>query len=111
MRRLLDFQNRVFRKYASMHDLDFIDLSSQYPRDPRLFEDGVHMTHAGIRLQAWIVFNGLIPALERELASGRLPRSSANRLATHPAFADRRLVPMSAVKALCGPTSPAAPAK
>jgi len=111
MRRLLDFQNRVFQRYASTHGLDFIDLSSQYPRDPRLFEDGVHMTHAGIRLQAWIVFNGLIPALERELASDRLPRPSASRLATHPAFADRRLVPMSAVKALCGPTPPAAPAK
>ena len=106
MRRLVDFENRVFQKYASMHALDFIDTASAYPRDPRLFDDAVHMTHAGIRLQAWIAFNGLIPAVEREIAAGRLPRPASGRWEEHPAFAgQRRLVPTSEARAACGTTS------
>jgi hypothetical protein len=112
MRRLVDFENRVFQKYASTHDLDFIDMASTYPRDPRLFDDAVHMTHAGIRLQAWMAFNGLIPAVEREIAAGRLPRPASGRWAEHPAFAGhRRLVPTSDLRAACGATSPASSAK
>jgi hypothetical protein len=102
MRRFIDFQARVFRKYAAVHDLDFIDLAAVYPRDPRLFDDAIHMTRAGIHLQAWIVFNGLVPAIERRLGTAR--PSSANRapLAAHPAFADgRRLVPLSDIRARC----------
>jgi hypothetical protein len=101
LRRFLDFQARVFRKYASLHGLDFIDVAAAYPRDPRLFDDAIHMTHAGIRLQAWIVFNGLVPVIERGLASHEWPRPAARTLSRHPAFGDRRLVPMTAVRAAC----------
>ncbi len=68
------------------YDLDYIDVASAYPRDPRLFEDAIHMTHAGIRLQAWIVFNGLVPTIERRLAgiSGRGRRRCT--WVEHPAF-------------------------
>ena len=101
MRRFLDFQTEVFRKYAAVHSLDFIDLAAAYPRDPRLFDDAIHMTHAGIRLQAWIVFNGLVPTLERRLASHEWPRPARHTLSKHPAFAGRRLVPMTEIRASC----------
>jgi hypothetical protein len=102
MRRYLDFQNQVFRKYAAAHDLDLMDMAAAYPRDPRLFDDGVHMTSAGIRLQAWIVFNELVPIIERKLASHEWPRPVRNPLSQHPAFASgRQLISMRDVRAAC----------
>jgi len=101
MRRFLDFQTRVFRKYASDHQLDFIDVASAYPRDPRLFDDAIHMTHAGIRLQAWIVFNGLVPAIERHLRAREWPRPVQQVWSRHPAFGGRHLVSMNEVRAAC----------
>ena len=101
MRRFLDFQTRAFRKYASVHDLDFVDVAGLYPQDPRLFGDAIHMTRPGIRLQAWIVFNGLVPIIERRLASHEWPQPAKNILAHHPAFSGRRLVSRSEVLAAC----------
>ena len=102
MRRLLDFQTRVFRNYARAHDLDFIDVASGYPHDPRLFSDAIHMTRAGIRMQAWIVFNGLVPVVERRLAAVEWPRPARAAWTRHPAFRERRLVPMAEVRTACG---------
>jgi hypothetical protein len=102
MRRLLDFKTRVLRKYAAVHGLDFIDIDAAYPRDPRLFDDAIHMTRGGIRLQAWIVFNGLVPIIERQLASHEWPRPARRLLSRHPALSGpRRLVPMNEVRAAC----------
>jgi hypothetical protein len=103
MRRFIDFQTRTFRKYAAVHHLDFIDMASIYPRDPRLFDDAIHMTHAGIRLQAWLTFNALVPIVEREIRSHDWPRPSRFHLAGHPAFAaGRTLMPRSEMIAACG---------
>jgi hypothetical protein len=102
MRRYLDFQNRVFRIYATEHHLDFIDVAGQLPRDPRLFDDAIHVTRAGMYLQSWVVFNGLVPIIERRLASHEWPRPARNILARHPAFSGRRKVPRSELLAACG---------
>ena len=106
MRRFVDFQTRVFRKYASLHRLDFIDVASVYPRDPRLFDDAIHMTHAGIRLQAWIAFNGLVPIVERRVASHEWPRPATRQVSTHPAFGGRRMMSRSEMLAACGSARP-----
>jgi hypothetical protein len=101
MRRYADFQNRVFRKYAASHDLDFIDVADQLPSDVLVFDDAIHLTRAGIYLQAWIVFNGLVPAIERRLASGSLPRPARMALSSHPAFTSRHLVSVKDIRATC----------
>jgi hypothetical protein len=101
LRRFLDFQNRVFRKYAAAHDLDFIDVAGAYPPDPRLFDDAIHMTRGGARLQAWIVFNGLVPMIERRLASHEWPRPVRHARLTHPAFGERHLVKLTGLRATC----------
>jgi hypothetical protein len=102
MRRYLDFQNQVFLKYARVHSLDFIDIARAFPPDPRLFEDGIHMTRAGVRLQAWITFNGLVPIIQEQLASHKWPQANRHTLTEHPAFSEgRRLVQVSAIKASC----------
>ena len=100
--RYASFQNRVLRKYAATHGLDFIDFAGEYPRDPRLFSDAVHMMGAGIPLQAWVVFNDLVPIIERHLASGEWPRKPRTPLSAHPAFGERRLVSMQTIRAACG---------
>lgn len=102
LRRFLDFQTTAFRKYASLHGVDFIDVAGAYPPDPRLFGDAIHMTSAGIRLQAWLVFNALVPIAERRLESREWPRSAQHRPTRHPAFGERRLVPLGDVRAACG---------
>lgn len=102
LRRFADFQNRTFQKYASVQGLDFIDVAQMFPRDPRLFEDAIHMTTGGIRLQAWTIFNGLVPIIERRVAKGELPKPNRNTSKVHPAFATgRQLVEMDTIRGGC----------
>ena len=86
MRRMADFQNRVFAKYAGEHNALFIDIARDYPRDAQLFGDPIHMTPDGIRLMAWLMTRELIPILSRGVQTGELPRAATTRESTHPAF-------------------------
>jgi hypothetical protein len=103
MRRLIDFENRVLRKYARRHGLDFNELAEVYPHDPRLFVDSIHFTPAGVKLQAWIVFQNLVPILERAFAEKRLPAADPGGRTVHPAFdsSSRRLVPLDEIRRSC----------
>jgi hypothetical protein len=75
IRRLADFQNRVFRAYAeNRHEL-FLDVAAEIPQDPALFADSIHMTEVGERVKAWIVFQQLVPYLRQQIESGKLPRA------------------------------------
>jgi hypothetical protein len=88
IRRLADFQNRVFRAYASERGADFLDVAADVPRDPELFSDAIHMTEGGDRLRAWIVFQRLVPIVRRMLDSGEWPRASqAGKLPPPPSLA------------------------
>jgi hypothetical protein len=102
IRRYLDFKTRTLRKYAAAHQLHFVDVAGSFPRDPRLFYDAIHTTRAGTRLQAWLVFNSLVPIIERHLTAHEWPRPATLHLASHPAFNGRRLVPMAQLRAACG---------
>ena len=104
MRRFVDFENRVFRAYARSRSLPFNDVDAVYPRDPRLFVDSVHMTPAGVKLKAWIVFQHLVSELDRRLQSGTLPVPDPGGRTTHPAFpnAPRRLESIAGLMKRCG---------
>ena len=103
MRRFIDFENRAFAKYARVHSLGFNDEASVYPHDPRLFVDSVHFTPAGVKLQAWIAFQSLVPVLERELAAKRLPSVDPGGRTAHPAFTGppRRLMKLEEIRRAC----------
>lgn len=73
IRRMADFQNRVFRAYAKTRELPFIDLAAVFPRDLRLFGDAVHLTVDGDRLHAWMVLQAFVPILRADLKAGRVP--------------------------------------
>jgi hypothetical protein len=77
MRRMADYQNRVFRAFATRHGLEYFDVASEFPRDPDLFGDGVHMTADGLRLLAWMYLQQIVPLVERRVAEGRWPRPVA----------------------------------
>jgi hypothetical protein len=86
MRRMADLQNRVFANYARARGLPFIDLAAEFPLDPDLFGDAIHMRPWGLRLQAWIYLQHLIPLIESRVAAGRLPQPMHHPRTTHPAF-------------------------
>ena len=74
LERLSQFQNRLLAKYANVHGLPFIDTARYMPFDPDLFVDAVHTNNAGLRLQAWVTFNQLLPTVEKHFADGSWPR-------------------------------------
>ena len=50
MRRLADFQNRVFAKYARAHQVPFVDMAAEFPQDPALGTDAIHFTLDELRV-------------------------------------------------------------
>jgi hypothetical protein len=103
IRRMADFQNRAFRKSAVLASLPFIDVAGEYPQDPDLFEDAIHMSEIGIKLQAWIVLQQLLPIIKERIATGALPRPLRNMpLTVHPAFIEpATLITKSELKLAC----------
>ncbi|MDP1753717.1 MAG: hypothetical protein Q8L22_30075 [Reyranella sp.] len=74
LERLAAFQNRVFAKYARTHGLAFIDIAGATPFEPDLFVDAIHTNPAGSRVRGWVVFNQLLPIIEKHLADDAWPR-------------------------------------
>jgi hypothetical protein len=86
LRRFADYQNRAFARYAAARGTWFVDVAGAFPPDTRLFLDAIHFDEDGTRVQAWIVFNGLVPSIRARLASGAWPRPDRTPLDRHPAF-------------------------
>jgi hypothetical protein len=103
LRRYIDFENRVFRKYAARHGLPYIDVDKHFPRDPRLFVDGIHLTAAGVKLQAWLVFQQLVQILDAAIASGRLPSVARTAAPINPVLPsrERRLISVEEIRSTC----------
>jgi hypothetical protein len=92
MRRMADFQNRVFARYAAAHDLPFVDVAARVPADPDLFIDAVHFNREGIRVQAWSVLNGILPRVREHLAEGVWPRPDRMPMRRHPGIEPPRRI-------------------
>jgi hypothetical protein len=95
IRRLADFQNRVFQDYAERRHIPFFDIAQHMPQNPDFFVDSIHLTDVGVRLQAWVAFQQLAPYIRRQIESGRLPRP---RTTAPPIYAPVNI----AETALCG---------
>jgi hypothetical protein len=87
VRRLADFQNRVFHNYAAARKIGYLDVAAIFPRDADLQVDAIHPTEVGDRLRAWIFFQQLVPAVRALLESHQLPRAAAHGLPPFPAWA------------------------
>ena len=86
LERLTRFENRVFAKYAAEHGLPLIDVAGYMPYDPDLFADATHNTQPGVKLRAWIMFQQMMPFVEKQLASGAWPKPVAAMPDRHPAL-------------------------
>jgi hypothetical protein len=84
IRRIADFQNRVFRNFAERRGVPYIEVAERYPQDPNLFLDAVHMTETGVRVRAWIVFQQLVGLLRPQIDAGKLPRPASRKLPAFP---------------------------
>ena len=91
MERLSNFQNRLLAKYAKAHDIPFIDTARYFPLDPDLFVDAVHTNYGGLRLQAWITFNLLLPVVEKHLADRSWPRPTDPAAPALPTITARKI--------------------
>jgi hypothetical protein len=99
LRRYIDVENRVFRKYATANELPFIDVDRDYPKDPQLFVDAVHMTPAGVKLLGWIMLQHIVPVLDSAIDAGRLPRPAVS--AARRRHGEPRLISVDALRASC----------
>lgn len=84
MRRAAALQNRVFQNWARDGDVPLLEVAARMPQDPDLYIDGIHNSPPGTRVRAWIVFQGLRPMLERDIAAGVVPRASRQKDERHP---------------------------
>jgi hypothetical protein len=86
-----------------MHRLPFIDMAAEFPQDPALAGDAIHLRAQGLVLQAWIYLQHLIPIIEERLADGRLPRAQTVTRTVHPAFdqPSPRLIALDQLHAGC----------
>jgi hypothetical protein len=84
LRRLADFQNRVFESFAQQENLLFVDVAGRFPAERQWFFDPIHFTNDGMRLQAWVVFQSLLPRIRDRIGSGAWPRPDREPLAAHP---------------------------
>jgi hypothetical protein len=75
---LVGFQNRVYEKYADAHALPFVDVARSMPDEAELYPDPVHFSYGGVRLHAWIVFQSLVPLIERKLGEGTWPMPASH---------------------------------
>jgi hypothetical protein len=103
VRRMADFQNRVFAAYARETGALFIDIDGAFPRDPDLFNDPIHLNDAGLQVEAWLYLQQLIPFIDTRLEVGRWPRPRHAAGGTHPAFDQppRRVVTRAELAAQC----------
>ncbi|HZY52006.1 MAG TPA: hypothetical protein VFE73_02140 [Reyranella sp.] len=75
---LAGFQNRVYEKYARTNGLPFVDVARHMPDEAGLYTDPVHFSYGGVRLHAWIVFQSLVPLIERKLGEGAWPMPASH---------------------------------
>ena len=74
IRRLVDFENRVFERYTETVGISFLDIARKFPQNPIFFRDGIHKTLEGIRLHGWIAFLEILPYVKDRLARGIWPQ-------------------------------------
>lgn len=84
LRMLADFQNTVFESLARTENLLFVDMARRFPMEEEWFFDAIHFTNDGIRLQAWVVLQSILPQIRERIASGAWPRPDREAIAAHP---------------------------
>jgi hypothetical protein len=105
MHRMAAFENAVFRSYARTYGLAYLPMAESFPHDPDLFGDAIHLTERGLRLQAWLFLQQLVPIIEARIASHAWPKApSPNRPPADWATQTPQLVSRASVLESCQAT-------
>jgi len=103
--RMAAFENAVFRNYARTYSLAYVPMAESYPHDPDLFSDAIHFTERGMRLQAWILLQHLIPIVDAHIRSRAWPKAPSGSVPSSGwTKAPQRLMTRSAMQASCPTT-------
>ncbi len=84
MRRMADYQNRVFKMWAAQNNVNIIDVAGMMPRQPDLFDDAIHNTYLGVRVKAWVNFQSIVPIIKQDIESKVVPHAPTMLLDKHP---------------------------
>jgi hypothetical protein len=86
------YQNALFRNYAKLRGLPFLELADALVAHPDLFEDGIHLNAAGKKLQGWLAFLQILPLIRSQLDAGILPHSEEAIPVRHPYLEDEAVL-------------------
>lgn len=86
--RLNNFENRYFKKFAEKNSVGFADVAEVLKKYPQLFDDGIHLSSEGMKLQAWVVYQQLLPIITQRIASGVWPHKKIVADTKHPHIKD-----------------------
>jgi hypothetical protein len=81
-------QRKLYADFAFENNISFIDVATPLLKKPELFGDPIHLSCDGMKYQAWIVFNGLLPMVERKILSKELPQLEFRHYDKHPYIRD-----------------------
>lgn len=84
LRRMLAAHNGAIRSWAQANNVTLVDIDGLMPARPELCTDAHHDRPLAQRMRAWLIFQALLPLLERDLRDGTVPRDNADPSGHHP---------------------------
>ena len=84
LRRMADAHNRVIEAWAAANAVTVVDIDGRMPARPAMCNDPWHDIFIGHRMRAWLIFQAMLPQLERDLRTGAVPRANGIDSDVHP---------------------------
>jgi hypothetical protein len=94
---MLRAHNGTITAWAEQNGVAVVDIDGLMPADPRLCEDPRHDTPVGQRMRAWLIFQALVPQIDRDLRDGAVPRANSEPSWAHP-YLDQPIQRISAAQ-------------
>lgn len=86
--RLNQFENVFYKKFAAENKILFADVAPELLQCPQCFSDGIHYNEYGIKMQAWTIFNKILPVVDAKIKAGKLPYHTIPEYSQHPYLKD-----------------------
>jgi hypothetical protein len=83
-KQLLRLNSSIISAWAQQNKIKIVDIDGTMPDDPDLYTDGGHDVELAQRLRAWIVFQSMVPLLQEDAKSGKVPRHGQQSGSEHP---------------------------
>lgn len=84
LRQMLAVHNATIRLWAKANAVTLVDIDGRFPARPELAFDPWHDNEFGQKLRAWVIFQAMLPRLERDIRTGQVPRPNGIDTDVHP---------------------------